>query len=199
MTTVLVVAIAAMAVVFSVPPGAGAAKGSDTSAKCSYFEAGEYTGADNRRVSVTLQHVSCDAAITIVRQFRSFLPKRHHGPTGDGGSWTVPANPGWICRKQTDEGSCRRGSATSSFEVTDLSNPARCRNEVRAPGGLGGALFISWRHVGCGTRRRIASSLFGGSGRGRVAGFDCRRLELRAGGGGELCRKGSRFLEVGFE
>jgi hypothetical protein len=199
MTRVLVVALAAMAVVFSAPPSAGAVKRSDTSAKCSYFEAGEYTGADNRRVSVTPRHVSCGAAITITREFRSFLPKRHHGPTGDAGWWTVPANPGWRCRKQADEGSCRRGSATSAFEATELSNPARCRNEVPAPGHLGGALFISWRHVGCGARRRIASSLLHGSGRDRVTGFVCQRLELRAGGGGEFCHEGGRFLEVGFE
>jgi|ERR1700761_4589095 len=199
MTRVLVVAMAALAVAYSVPPDAGAASGPYGSAKCSYFEAGEYTGADNRRVTVTPHHVSCGAAITIVRQFRSFLPKRHHGAPGDGGSWTIPADPGWSCRKQADEGSCRRGSATSSFEVTNLSNAARCRNSVPAPGGAGGVLFISWRHVGCGARRRIASRLLHGSGGRRVAGFDCRRLELRAGGGGELCRKGGRLLEVGFE
>jgi hypothetical protein len=199
MTRVLVVALAAMAVVFSVPPSAGAVERSDTSAKCSYFEAGEYTGADNRRISVTPRHVSCGAAITIVRQLRSFLPKRHHGPPGDGGWWTIPANPGWSCRKQADKGSCGRGSATSAFKVTDLSNPARCRNSVPAPGGAVGVLFISWRDIGCGARRRIASSLLHGSGGGRVRGFVCQRLELRAGGGGALCRKGDRFLEVGFE
>jgi hypothetical protein len=198
-TRVLVVALAATAVILSVPPSARAVKRSGTSSKCSYFEAGEYTGADNRRVSVTPRHVSCGAAITIVRQFGSFLPKRHHGPAGDSGWWTIPANPGWSCRKQADEGSCGRGSAASAFMARDLSNPARCRNGVPAPGGACGVLFISWRGIGCGVRRRIASSLLHGSGGGRVKGFVCQRLELWAGGGGELCRKGDRFLEVGFE
>ena len=198
MSRALVVVLAATAVIVCIPHTAGAVKTSDTS-KCSYFEAGEYTGSDNRRISVTPRHVSCGAAITIVREFRSFLPKRHHGPPGDGGWWTIPANPGWRCRKQADQGSCGRGSATSGFQITDLSNPARCRNEIPAPGGLGGVLFISWRHLGCGARRRLGSSLLHGSGRGRVAGFVCRYLDLRAGGGGELCRKGGRFLEVGFE
>jgi hypothetical protein len=165
----------------------------------SYIENGgfvEFTGDQNKRISVTNQHVDCDAAITVIREFRSYLPKRHHGAAGDLGSWTLPADPGWTCRKEESGGFCNRGHAVAVFRVGVLAGRARCGD--LAPDGAG-AIFISWRHVGCGLRRRIAKALFDGDRHRHVEGFGCHNLGLRAGGGGALCRRGSRFVEVGFE
>lgn len=54
----------------------------------SYTEAGAHNGAENKRIAVVNRRVPCGSAITIVREFRSFLGKRHHGPAGDAGWWT---------------------------------------------------------------------------------------------------------------
>jgi hypothetical protein len=159
----------------------------------SYFESGRF---GEYRVSVTNRHVACGPAITIVREFRSFLPKRHHGPAGHAGSWTLPADPGWNCRRQGSEGSCDRGPAVARFRASVLSSRDRCSSLVSHSTG---AIFLSWRHVGCGLRHRIGRSLLNGSRRQKVGGFRCRNLDLRAGGGGALCRRGGRFLEIGFE
>ena len=164
----------------------------------SYYESGlygEYTGNQNKRVSVWNQSVACGPAITIVREFRSFLPKRHHGKGGDAGSWTLPADPGWSCRREGSEGTCNRGRAVARFRVNVLSSRARCASS----GSDAGAIYVSWRHVGCKFRHRIGRSLLHGHRRQNVGGFRCRNLALRAGGGGALCRRGASFLEVGFE
>jgi hypothetical protein len=163
----------------------------------SFTEAGAYNGAENKRVAVVNRRVPCGAAITIVREFRSFLGKRHHGPAGDAGWWTLPADPGWQCHRQGEGGFCARGGGRADYGVKALSDSAGCRNSIAI--GVGGVAFLSWRQVGCGLRKRIGRSLAGGHRGRRPRGFRCRPLALRAGGGGELCRKGSRFVEVGFE
>jgi hypothetical protein len=167
----------------------------------SYFENGNYgepSGVTNKRVLIANRHVSCGAAITVVREFRSFLLKRHHGPS-DGGWWTIPADPGWRCEEEDVTGSCRRGRATVDFRANALAHRSHCRNSITVGPIPQAILFLSWRHVGCALRHRIGPSLFGGNRDRRVRGFSCRNLNLRAGGGGALCRRGSRFVEIGFE
>lgn len=77
-----------------------------------------------------------------------------------------------------------------------IAGPARCRNSIAL--GPAGVALLSWRSVACGLRKRIARDL-GAHSHWRNHGFVCHRLDLRAGGGGALCRRGARFVELGYE
>ncbi|MGN6257350.1 MAG: hypothetical protein ACTHN3_06335 [Solirubrobacterales bacterium] len=158
------------------------------------MEAGSYTGTEDKRIFVSSRHVRCKGAIAIVRKFRSFLPKRRHGPPGSA-SWAISSAPGWTCGETRHGGRCRRRDESARFEVKALPGRSQCRHSV--PVGTGSVAFLSWRHVGCGLRKRLGRAL-GIHGRWRSHGFTCRRLALRTGGGA-LCQRGDSFLEVGFE
>lgn len=161
----------------------------------SYVDAGSYTGTEDKRVFVANRHMRCKGAIGIVRTFRSFLPKHHHGGPGSD-SWAIPSAPGWVCREIRHRGKCWRRHRIARFEVKAPPKQSRCRHSV--PVGTGSVAFLAWRRVGCDLRKRLGRAL-GIHGRWRSHGFTCRRLALRAGGGGALCQRKARFLEVGFE
>jgi len=166
---------------------------------CAYMETDQGTELGQFRVSLFNRQVGCDRAITVVRSFLSFLPRRHHGGRTPGESWwTMPSQPGWRCGVGAGGGACEKGGARAEYEIDALSGPEPCSNVVRFR--IGGVSILSWRHVGCGLRRRIARSVGADlMGHSRDHGFRCRELPLRAGGGGALCRRGGRFVELGFE
>jgi hypothetical protein len=141
----------------------------------------------------------CDRAAIVVRSFRSLLPKRHHG-AGTTSWWTLTSPPGWRCAKSTSGGSCRCGPASVAFAVESIYPPRNCRNGITIGNGAAGVIILSWRHVSCGQRHALArGATHSFAHHYRNHSFTCHRLNLRAGGGGALCRRGSRFIEVGFE
>lgn len=187
--------ILAVLIVAAAPSSSSAAP----SHRCGYIEGGEYTGLDNNRIVAFNRRVSCDHAITVIRSFRGFLPKHRHG-SGDLATtwWTLPSLPGWRCRKNTFGGSCASGAATAAFVVQSIGGPVRCSNQITL--GPGGILILSWSHVGCRLRRRVARRSGASQQRHmKDYGFRCHLLPLRAGGGGAICRRGIRFVEVGYE
>lgn len=158
------------------------------------MEGGLYTGVDDKRITVTNGSIGCGSAIAIIRSFRSLLPKRHHGGSGSSGWWTLPSLPGWRCRETADGGRCAKGAASASFSVNAIPGPAQCSNQVTL--GVAGVLILSWRNVGCRLRHTLARD---GTRASASHGFRCQTLDLNAGGGGALCRRGERFVELGFE
>lgn len=159
----------------------------------SYVEGGLYTGVDDKRIAVASREIACGYAITIVRSFRSLLPKRRHGGNGQSVWWTLPSLPGWGCRNAPDGGTCTKGAAIATFSVSVIHGPSQCSNQVSM--GVAGVLILSWRDVSCSLRRAIARD----TARAKQYGFRCQQLELQAGGGGALCRRGEHFVEVGYE
>jgi hypothetical protein len=164
-----------------------------------YFEGGEFNGSENHRVVVSPHGVGCDRAAVVVRSFRSLLPKRRHG-SGAASWWALSSPSGWHCEKSPSGGSCRRGQASVDFAVEPIHPPRNCRNGITIGNGAAGVIILSWRNVGCDQRHALARGATRTSARHpRTHGFTCHRLNLRAGGGGTLCRRGSRFVELGFE
>jgi hypothetical protein len=164
-----------------------------------YVEAGGFDGSENLRVVVSPQGVGCGRAAVVVRSFRSLLPKRHHG-TGTASWWMLSSPSGWRCEKSASGGSCRDGRASVSFTVESTYPPRNCRNGITIANGAAGVIILSWRNIACGQRHALARGATHDSAHHRRNhGFTCHRLNLRAGGGGALCRRGSRFIELGFE
>jgi hypothetical protein len=178
----------------ALPPVAAAAAGPLDHCG-SYIETGEGAGYGETSVLVSNQNVSCTRAITVVRSFLSFLPKRHHGGKSTLESfWTLPSQPGWRCGYGAGGGGCERGKERAGFFTVPVDHPESCGNQVRLK--VGGVLILSWRRLSCNERRSVARSEAFGS---HVHGFKCRPLPLRAGGGGAICSRGSSFVELGFE
>jgi hypothetical protein len=179
------------------PTGVAAAGGRSSCG--SYFELGESLG-EVHRIAISPSGVRCGAAMDVVRSFRSLLPKRHHGGAGTKGWWTLIDSPGWRCGKTASGGSCRRRHATVDYTVRPSFPKRRCQVNVPIYHGAAGVLILSWRHLSCGKRHAIAKGAIHSYGhRFHDRGFTCRRLNLRAGGGGVICRRGARFVELGFE
>jgi hypothetical protein len=164
-----------------------------------YVEGGEFNGSENHRILISPDGVGCNRAAVVVRSFRSLLPKRHHG-TGTASWWTLSSPSGWRCEKSASGGSCRDGQASVGFTVESTYPPRNCRNGITIGNGAAGVIILSWRNVSCGQRHALARGATHYSARHRGDhGFTCHRLNLRAGGGGALCHRGSRFIELGFE
>lgn len=158
-----------------------------------YTEGGEYDGSEDRRVVVSPQGIGCDRGAVVVRSFRSLLPKHRLGAAN---WWSLSSPAGWRCQKSATGGSCRRGQASVGYTVEDFRPDRRCTNGITIDHGVAGVIILSWRSVGCGLRHALAHGVTRSS---ASHGFSCHRLDLRAGGGGALCRRGSRFIELGFE
>jgi hypothetical protein len=161
-----------------------------------YAEGAEFDGSEDHRVVISPQGVPCSRGIAVVRSFRSLLPKRHHG--GSPGWWTLSSPSGWRCQNSSTGGLCQDGKASLEFTVESTFPAQRCRNGITIGHGAAGVIILSWRNVGCAERHSLAHGAARTAGRS-VGGFTCHRLNLRAGGGGTLCRRGSRFIELGFE
>jgi hypothetical protein len=168
--------------------------------KCTYQEAGQYTGSEDRRIAIMSGGTRCGTAVSVVRTFRSRLRKQHHGSPAPGGWWTMPTQPGWRCIRQGSDGSCSMGRIRIAFEPQTYYSRKRCLNSIPLYGGRAGVAILSWNHVVCRLRYSLAvDSVSGRHWRFRDHRFACHRLDLQAGGGGALCRRGSRFVELGYE
>lgn len=101
-----------------------------------------------------------------------------------------------LTRPSRARGDVQAGLATVAYAAGQTCN--------RQVGGLGEGVWIQqYRYISCKKARGFASALLHTvepNYRHFVfRGYDCRYIDVHAGGGGQLCRRGKSLLRLDFE